>query len=197
MKIQQAKCPKCELTLCMESYDELLYCPTCRAIHTYNPPTIDQISYEIAGFPEDSPKENRIYVPFWRILSEFHITSGDVDGGFFSKMGKELEDGGRNGSIYIYMPASQIDKDAFRYWTVNLTINNPSYEIMKDFDEVKRIPTIISQEDAIELTDFVVMILEAENPGILQHLEYSLTVNEAKMIYLPFITGSSGLHLVV
>jgi len=47
------------------------------------------------------------------------------------------------------------------------------------------------------LTDFVVMILEAENPGILQHLEYSLTVNEAKMIYLPFITGSSGLHLVV
>jgi len=35
--------------------------------------------------------------------------------------------------------------------------------------------------------------MEAEQPGVLQQLDYSLTVNDTKMVYLPFIRTASGM----
>jgi len=35
--------------------------------------------------------------------------------------------------------------------------------------------------------------MEAEKPGVLQRLDYSLTVNGSKVVYLPFVVGQSGM----
>jgi hypothetical protein len=35
--------------------------------------------------------------------------------------------------------------------------------------------------------------MEAEKPGVLQDLDYNLTVRDARIVYLPFFTSASGL----
>jgi hypothetical protein len=34
--------------------------------------------------------------------------------------------------------------------------------------------------------------MEAEQPGVLQKLDYSLTVNDTKLVYLPFVMTPQG-----
>ena len=54
-------------------------------------------------------------------------------------------------------------------------------------------PATMSRQDARELADFIVVTMEAEKPGVLQRLDYSLIVNGTKMVYLPFVISQSGL----
>jgi endogenous inhibitor of DNA gyrase (YacG/DUF329 family) len=197
MKVTQVKCPKCELPLYMETQDEFFYCSHCGTIHTRNGPKVERIPYEIADFRPDAQTDNRVYVPFWRLHTDFRIKSRDVKGGFFNKIGQALKGGDKGASIYIYVPASQMETAAFRYWSVNLTINNPRYSARTDFAGTPRMPATTTRDEAIELADFVAVTLEAEKPGTLQYLDYTLTVNEAKVVYLPFMSSRSGLHLAV
>jgi|GEM_PF-418980 endogenous inhibitor of DNA gyrase (YacG/DUF329 family) len=197
MKVTQVKCPKCELPLYMEQQDEFFYCSHCGTIHTREMQRVERIPYEIADFRDSTPADNRIYVPFWRLLTDFRIKSQDVRGGFFGKMGQALKGGDRGGALYIFVPAAHLETPAFRYWSVNLTINNPRYGTRNDFGGTKRMPAATNREEAIELADFVAVTLEAEKPGTLQYLDYSLTVNEAKVVYLPFVSSPSGLHLAL
>ena len=197
MKVTQVKCPKCELPLYMETQDEFFYCSHCGTVHTRDNQKVERIPYEIADFRAGAQTDNRVYVPFWRLRADFRIKSRDVKGGFFNKIGQVLKGGDKGGSIYFYVPASHLETAAFRYWAVNLTINNPRYATRNDFAGTKRMPADTSREEAIELADFVAVTLEAEKPGTLQYLDYSLTVNEAKVIYLPFMSSPSGLHLTL
>jgi hypothetical protein len=52
---------------------------------------------------------------------------------------------------------------------------------------------VISKQEAAELADFVVVTMEAEQPGVLQKLDYTLTVNDTKLVYLPFVRAAQGL----
>ena len=45
------------------------------------------------------------------------------------------------------------------------------------------------------MAHFVVITIEAEKPGTLQDLDYSLQVNDARAVYLPFLTSQQGLVL--
>ena len=51
----------------------------------------------------------------------------------------------------------------------------------------------MKQAEALEMADFVVVTIEAEKPGVLQNLDYTLTVHDAKLIYLPFMSTQRGL----
>jgi hypothetical protein len=62
-----------------------------------------------------------------------------------------------------------------------------------DFGLVPRLPTVVKQEEAMEMADFVVVTIEAEKPGVLQDLDYTLTVHDAKLVYLPFVSTPQGL----
>ena len=197
MKVTQVKCPKCELPLYMDQQDEFFYCSHCGTIHTREMQRVERIPYEIADFREGAPTENRIYVPFWKLLTDFRIKSRDVKGGFFGKIGQALKGGDKGCSLYIFVPAAQMETPAFRYWSVNLTMSNPHYRMRNDFGGSRRMPAVTNRTEAMELADFVAVTLEAEKPGTLQYLDYTLTVNEARVVYLPFVSSPSGLHLSV
>ncbi len=51
----------------------------------------------------------------------------------------------------------------------------------------------MSKEEAMRMADFVIVTMEAERPGTLQTLDYSLQVHDARLVYLPFVRGASGL----
>ena len=195
MKVVQVKCPNCDLPLNMEMKDELFYCSNCGTMHTREAQRLEQIPYEIADFRKDTLIDNRVYIPFWRLCTDFRIRSRDVVGGFFDKLRQGLNGGNGSGSLYIFVPASHMDTAAFRYWAVHLTLNNPRYTTRADFAGTRRMPASTSRDEAIEMADFVALTLEAEKPGVLQYLDYSLTVQQAKVVYLPFMSSPSGLHL--
>jgi hypothetical protein len=52
----------------------------------------------------------------------------------------------------------------------------------------------VTKEEANKLANFVVITIEAEKPGVLQNLEYSLEIKDARIIYLPFNSTPGGLR---
>ncbi len=68
----------------------------------------------------------------------------------------------------------------------------PRYPTRLNFGNVRRLPGVMPKQEAAQLADFVVVTMEAEQPGVLQQLDYSLTVNDTKLVYLPFVLTPQG-----
>jgi hypothetical protein len=135
-----------------------------------------------------------VYVPFWRMFSSVVINNVRSEGGGFHKLSSWLRgEGGNSGNLFIWVPASEMEIDRFKGMAVNFTLNPPPYNTRMDFGLVPRLPTVVKREEAMEMADFVVVTIEAEKPGVLQDLDYSLTVLDAKLIYLPFVSTQNGL----
>jgi hypothetical protein len=83
--------------------------------------------------------------------------------------------------------------DRFKGMAVDFTVNPPPYSTRMDFGLVPRLPTVVKRGEAMEMADFVVVTIEAERPGVLQYLDYALTVHDAKLVYLPFVSTQRGL----
>ena len=49
----------------------------------------------------------------------------------------------------------------------------------------KRVPATVSRKQAHELADFVVVTIEAEKPGTMQYLDYSLKILDSSVVYIP------------
>jgi len=197
VKVTQVKCPQCDLPIYMRQKDDFFYCSSCGTIHVRGIHGVERIPYEIANFRPGTPLDDCHYIPFWRLQCDFQIKSRSVEGGYLHKLSNALKGGDDGGQLRIFVPASDLDIAVFRYWSVNLTVNNPRYSVRDDFADVQRMPATTGREEAIELADFIAVTLEAEKPGTLQYLDYDLEVQEAKVIYLPFISSPSGLHLAV
>jgi hypothetical protein len=154
------------------------------------------VAYEIAASMGNGAGQ-RYYMPFWRLHCDFNIRSRNVEGGYFHKLSNMFGGGDNGGSLFIFVPASDVDTATFRHWAVALTTANPRYVVRPDFDNAERLATTVNQEEAIEMADFVAVTLEAEKPGTLQYLDYDLKVREAKLVYLPFVHGPNGLQLAL
>jgi hypothetical protein len=132
-------------------------------------------------------------MPFWRIYATFVVRSKSVEGGTLFRLSTMLKGGSDSGSMFIYVPAAELDTANFRRIAVQFTSNSPRYPTRLNFGNVARLPAAISKQEAGELADFVVVTMEAEQPGVLQKLDYDLTVNDTKLVYLPFVRTAQGL----
>ncbi|HNU35289.1 MAG TPA: hypothetical protein PKJ15_01720, partial [Methanomassiliicoccales archaeon] len=92
-----------------------------------------------------------------------------------------------------YVPAWETEIGEFKHWSVSLTENQPMCSLRPDFNNVERFTTSVSKEEAMQLADFVIVTMEAERPGVLLYLDYGLQVHDARLVYLPFVRGPSGL----
>lgn len=193
MKAVQVRCPRCGTPIQTKQRDEFFFCSSCGTLHTRKKGT-EVIPYEIADLRSSAPGP-RYYMPFWRLHCSFVIRSQQVQGGTFHKLASWINGEQSGGDMFIFVPASDVDIATFRHWAVQLTLNNPPYAVRGDFNGIDRIPASVAQAEAIELADFIAITLEAEKPGVMQQLDYTLTVNEAKVVYLPFIQTPSGLLL--
>ncbi len=196
MKVSQVKCPQCGQAIYQKQKDEMFLCQNCGTIHYRDLHGLHRVAYEIAA-STNTAAGPRYYMPFWRLHCDFNIRSRNVEGGYLRKLSNMFGGSDNGGSLFIFVPASDVDAATFRHWAVALTTSNPRYGVRQDFDNTDRMATTVNQEEAIEMADFVAVTLEAEKPGTLQYLDYDLKVNEAKLVYLPFQHGPNGLQLVV
>ncbi|MGB2581001.1 MAG: hypothetical protein WBD03_00855 [Thermoplasmata archaeon] len=191
MRIVQVKCPSCNSPIYSKQRDQLFYCDKCNVLHTRNG-GVEKLDFEIAEF-SGSPSGERVFVPFWRLYCSFIIRSKSVEGGHVFRLMSWMKDEDGSGTLFIHIPAADFDPSTFKRLAIDYTVSSPKYRSRLDFGGVRRMPAMMSREEAVELADFVVVTMEAEKPGVLQRLDYSLTVNGSKVVYLPFVMGQSGL----
>lgn len=191
MKVIQIKCPRCQQPIYSKVKDRAFYCSHCRTMHIRNggPNVID---FDIGEFSMNAPPD-RMYMPFWRLFSSFSINQSKVAGGTFHKLSRMMKGDAKGGNLFIYVPAWETEIGEFKHWSVGLTENQPMYSLRQDFNNVERWPTSVSKEEAMQMADFVIVTMEAERPGTLQYLDYGLQVHDARLVYLPFVRGPSGL----
>ncbi len=191
MKVVQIVCPSCNRAISMKEPDSLYHCDNCNVMHARDG-GIERVDFEVAEF-NPAAQGQRMYVPFWRLYCTFTIHSKRVEGGQVFRLASWLKGGSDSGTVFIYIPAAEFDVSTFRRLATGLTTNPPRYATRLNFGGVRRVPTTVSKEEAAQLADFVVVTMEAEKPGVLQALNYTLAVNDTKIVYLPFVLGPQGM----
>ena len=192
MKVTQVKCPKCGTAITMKERDKLFLCSQCNTMHIRDG-AVETVAFDIAEFGPASRGEG-IYVPFWKFTCSMVIRAMRSEGGTFSKLAAWVKGGdNKGGNLFVYVPAAELDPGTFKRLAMMLTEMPPNYSTRFNFGGVKNMPAVISKAEATELADFVVVTMEAEQPGILQQLDYTLTISEAKVVYLPFANATTGL----
>jgi len=194
MKVIQVRCPSCNTPIISKQRDLLFHCQQCGTMHVRDG-GINVVDYEIAEFGKGAPPQNRTYVPFWRLYAHFTILRLDTSGGTMYKLSNWIKGGqGNSGEAFIFVPAPDFDPPIFKSLATMFTANWPKYSTRLDFGGVPRLPAHVSKEEANKLANFVVITIEAEKPGVLQNLEYSLEIKDARIIYLPFNSTPNGLR---
>ncbi|HUV60556.1 MAG TPA: hypothetical protein VMW71_00105 [Thermoplasmata archaeon] len=191
MKVVQVKCPSCNSPIYSKQRDRMFYCDKCNVMHVRDG-GVDKIDFEIAEFGS-APQGESVYVPFWRLYCSFIIRSKSVEGGHVFRLASWMRGEDGSGTLFIYVPAADFDPATFKRLAIDFTLSSPKYSTRLNFGSVRRMPTSMSREEAAELADFIVVTMEAEKPGVLQRLDYTLTVNGTKMVYLPFGVGPRGM----
>ena len=191
MKVIQVKCPSCNSPIYMKQLDRLFYCEKCNVMHVRDG-GVEKVDFEIAEFSPNAAGE-KVYVPYWRLYSSFVIRSKSVEGGNLFRLANWLKGNNDSGNIFIYVPASELDTGSFRRMATDTTSRSPRYATRLNFGGIPKLPVAISKAEAAEMGDFVIVTMEAEQPGVLQRLDYTLTVNDTKMVYLPYIKSAQGL----
>ena len=191
MKVVQVRCPSCNSPIYSKQRDRMFYCDKCNVIHVRDG-GVDKIDFDIAEFGS-APQGDSVYVPFWRLYCSFIIRSKSVEGGHLFRLASWMRGADGSGTLFIYVPAADFDPATFKRLAIDFTVSSPKYSTRLNFGSVRRMPTSLSREEAAELADFIVVTMEAEKPGVLQRLDYTLTVNGTKMVYLPFGVGPRGM----
>ena len=192
MKVVQVKCPSCNSPIMSKQKDRFFHCDKCNVLHVRDGGT-RTVDYEIAEFSDSAPRGERVYVPFWRLYCSFIIRSKSVDGDLMFKLTSWIKGSDDSGNLFVYVPAADFDPMVFKQMAMDFTLRSPKHRTRLNFGGVRRMPAVMSSEEASELADFVVVTMEAEKPGYLQRLDYSLTVNGSKVVYMPFVLTPSGL----
>lgn len=195
MKLTRVECPKCGQPLISKSREEdLLFVCDCGTIHMRDPKPKEMV-YEIAK-PRDPNRPDNVYVPFWRVFAHVAIHGSEVVGGAVFSLTSLFQGQPRGyaGNVVIFVPATKLPVQEFRKWATTLTRNPPGYSAAKDFARIWRMPCNISEEEAKELADFIILTNEAERPGTLQNIHYTMTVNDMSLLFLPFIRDVQGTY---
>jgi len=192
MQVVQVKCPNCLQPITSKMKDVVFYCDLCKTIHIRDGKETKVLDFEIAESNKTITADKK-YVPFWRAFCDFAILESRSSG-FFGKMAQFMRGDGNSGSLFIFVPASEIDVGTFKQLAMDLTMSPPRYESRLDFENTQRLPVKITKDEAEQVSDFVFVTIQAEKPGILQDLNYSLNCKSSKLVYLPFVISGSGMR---
>ncbi|QLH74096.1 MAG: hypothetical protein HPY73_00605 [Methanomassiliicoccales archaeon] len=190
MRVLQVRCPQCSRPIYSKMKDIVFYCDNCQTMHIRNGQT-KVLDYEIADYVRNATSDKK-FMPFWRVWCNFSIHDSKISGGSFAKLAEFIRGENGAGSIFMFIPASELDVGTFKHLAMELTLNPPRYSTRLDFGEVARLPLKLSNEEAEEVADFIFVTIQADKPGVLQKLDYSLTCRDAKLVYLPFIMTQGG-----
>lgn len=182
-KVVPIVCPGCHNPIFTKDKDEVFLCPGCGTLHARNGSVI-VIEYEVGAFkPGDGEK---LYLPFWKLGVDFNIRNEQVSGGTLSKFAGFLKGNSNVGHVDMLLPAYNADPYVYKDVAERLTFHPPRYTPGRFEPGVRREPCGVTVDMVDEMADFMFVTIEAEKPGVMQQLDYSIKVSSRKMLYLPY-----------
>ncbi len=195
VRVILVKCTQCGAPVQGDHADRVYVCGSCGTAHTRDDSGAKPLKYEIASpNPAAIAQGEPVYLPVWRLDSEVTINRARSEGGFLNKLfGKDW----KGGRMMVFVPAIEWDPKSFKYWAQTLTTKPPQYTLAQGFGNHKRMALAISEEGAMQLADFLVLTFEAEQPGVLQDIDYTVKVHGTQLVYLPFLQTQAGFTIAL
>ncbi len=122
----------------------------------------------------------------------FHVTGIESKYDILSLYGLLDQGLEKDGRFVMYLPAFTLDPVTFREIALNMTRNPPAVRREKLDPKVGRLPCVVKLGMAEKMANFLFVAGIADRPGVLQKLDYRLTVISERLIYL---TGYACLYV--
>ncbi|MGA9140619.1 MAG: hypothetical protein WBZ29_10370 [Methanocella sp.] len=186
-KIIQIRCPKCNTPIFSKTVDSVFLCESCGTMHVRDSGTPEAVGFQAGKFVRQGDGE-RVYLPVWVTGVTFNIDDIKSEGGGLSNLFGLLSGQSKQGSIVIYIPAYEMEPMTFKDTAMRMTASPPKIEPDKLQPGVKRQPVVLTSDQLEHIAEFLFVTGVAEKPGVLQRLDYRLSVTSKTMLYLPYYT---------
>lgn len=172
----------------MEKGEVLAYCASCKSLH--EPGEQANVDVEIAKFGSVRDGD-RFYLPFWRFFCNFTL-NGDLSDSHknvrnFIKEGKE-------GKIFVYVPAAELDAKEKLEAGAYMTANNPSYATTFSFSDVEHLKCVRNSSSARVEVAYYFLAAETSQ-GRTDDMQQGFSVEAAheKLVFLPYYRAADEL----
>ncbi len=178
------QCPLCGEEMEQPWGEVITPCKKCSHLLDITADTVKIVPYDVAK-PDLLAKVamegvKADFIPFWRFDVNFEVT--DKLAGGDTKTGLPDIDGKRS----YYICAADIPRYLAEPWEIDMTIRNPEIVEAVAGYEGNYLPILINKNTARELTEFLYLRYETEKPGVLQVLRYNFTVENSRIVYIPY-----------
>ena len=189
-KVVPVVCPGCKNPIYSKDKDIVFMCPACGTLHSRNG-IVSILEYEAGAFVKGDGE--KVYLPFWKMGTDFNIRHMKVEGGGVSKFMGFIKGDSNAGHIDMFLPAFQMDPARYKDMAEKITFGQPKYTPEKLEPAVRREPCVVDVDMTNDMADFLFVTIEAEKPGTMQQLDYDLKISSRKLVYLPYYKKGNDL----
>lgn len=183
MLLKALKCPYCGAPLKSKVKDHMLLCTHCGKISLFTDNKIEEVDFRIVK-PVKEQKDALVYIPFWIVNATLDVSREKISGGGIRRAVQDKRQMRGTRDFYV-CAADAVPEQYSRVWNMDMTLDQPEFELMQEFKNGKREVMTMEKEVAGNNAEFLFIRYETEIPGTLQELEYDFKVNSTKVLYLP------------
>lgn len=183
MLLKALKCPYCGAPLKSKVKDHMLLCTHCGKISLFTDSKIEEVDFRIVK-PVKEQKDALVYIPFWIVNATLDVSREKISGGGIRRAVQDKRQMRGTRDFYV-CAADAVPEQYSRVWNMDMTLDQPEFELIQEFKNGKREVMTMEKEVAGNNAEFLFIRYETEIPGTLQELEYDFKVNSTKVLYLP------------
>lgn len=183
MLLKALKCPYCGAPLKSKVKDHMILCTHCGKISLFSDNKVGEVDFRIVK-PVKEQNDTLVYIPFWIVNATLDVSREKISGGGIRRAVQDKRQMRGTRDFYV-CAADSVPEEYSRVWNMDMTLDQPEFELMQEFKNGKREVMTMEKEVAGNNAEFLFIRYETEIPGTLQELEYDFTVNSTKVLYLP------------
>jgi hypothetical protein len=191
-RIEHIKCPKCGSPVFSKEIDGVILCDSCGTMHARDE-AVEIVGFEVGQFTRPG-NGDRAYLPVWVIGVQYRINDISTQGGGVTNLFGLLPAQARDGTITMYVPAFEPEPARFKDMAMRMTASPPKYTAYRLEPGVKRLPCLVTAGQLENMAEFLFVTSVAEKPGVLQRLDYTLSVTSKRLLYLPYFKKGEELQ---
>ena len=180
IRLLSLKCAKCAQPLPAELNTLVLYCSGCGSAYEIGQDQPSPVPVYFARYN----KESSTYRCFWAFNATLNNAKREAKGGFFKNPKGLMYLFEQRQGLRFYVSGERIDIGSEDPADLDLTMEQPNLEFLP-FE--KALPPVeISQEDARNIADYLLITSEAKQGDTLRDLQYELMLKDPMLIAITF-----------
>jgi len=197
IRLVPLQCPGCNHPLAAGVGEHLLATcddcgTTCEVVRGVPMPRERTIYRPRSGSPTE-------FVPFWRFETRVEVRRREAAG--MGQLFKDLFKPGQDGwqaELSFFVPALDVSLGAFQL--LSLKMLRRGKDILEPWEPAPALPihpTAMSMDEASRTLEFILLTIEAHQPDMLVHLDFSVDILASSLALLPASSAGEDMHLLV